>query len=86
MFTPELLSEERGEFVLVSNHDLRSDEGLRISIAYNQARGRFGYAHVPPSLHRCVIVYDIRGQSVPESHLEELRLAFEGIHELRIER
>ena len=86
MFTPELSNEERGEFVLVANHDLQSAEGLRLSIAYNQARVRFGYAHVPPSLHRCVIVYDIRGQRVPESHIEELRLAFEGIHELRIER
>ena len=53
---------------------------------YRQPLASIGYAHVPPSLHRCVVVYDIRGQRVPESYIDKLRSAFEGVHELRIER
>lgn len=38
MFTPEFINEEYGEFILVANHSLVSQESIKLSIAYNLAR------------------------------------------------
>lgn len=66
MFTPEFINEERGEFVLVANHSLASPESIRLSIAYNIARISWGLSQLPPHIQTCRVVYDIRGQSIPD--------------------
>ncbi|MDP9767157.1 hypothetical protein FJP64_04230 [Kosakonia cowanii] len=66
MFTPEFINEERGEFVLVANHSLASPESISLSIAYNIARISWGLSQLPPHIQTCRVVYDIRGQSIPD--------------------
>jgi hypothetical protein len=73
MFTPEFVSEERGEYVLVANHRLDSAECVRLSIAYNRARVAHGATHLPPHIQKCRIIYDIRGQSVSTQTQNQLR-------------
>ena len=84
MFTPELVSEETGEFVLVGNHSLETAEAVAMSIAYHRGRIKYGKAHLPPHVSRCVVHYDIRGQNVPDTVLERLRHELDDSCEVRI--
>ncbi len=79
MFTPEFTSAERGEFVLVANHSLETAEAASLSVEYNAARIRFGLAHVPETLQRCRLVYDLRGQKIEDRTLERVRSALKDI-------
>ncbi len=71
--TPEFISDEKGEFVLVSNHFIGREDNLEMSIAFNKARLVFMKAHLPAHLEKSVIFYDIRGQAVSNSRLTKIR-------------
>ncbi|RKF46168.1 hypothetical protein [Paraburkholderia fungorum] len=73
MFTPEFVSEELGEFVLVANHSLESAEAVHLSIEYNRARIVHGRPHLPLESWKCRLVYDVRGQSVSEVTIDQVR-------------
>ena len=73
MFTPELVSEELGEFVLVANHSLESAEAARLSVEYNRARILYGRPHLPSESWKCRLVYDVRGQSVDDLTIAQVR-------------
>ena len=75
MFTPELVGEERGEYVLVAKHSLSRTEGVRLSINYNRARVVFGAKHLPPHIQKFRDVYNVHGQNVPAKTREHLRQA-----------
>jgi hypothetical protein len=75
MFTPEFVSEERGEFVLVANHNLERAEAIDLSISYNEARIAFGRSQLPENIQQCRLIYDIRGQLVTEPDLTRIRNA-----------
>lgn len=79
MFTPEFINEERGEFFLVANHSLASPESIQFSIAYNLARISYGLSQLPPHIRTCRVVYDIRGQSIPEVVLTQINRALEQV-------
>ena len=79
MFTPEFINEERGEFLLVANHALASPESIKLSIAYNIARISWGLSQLPPHIQTCRVVYDIRGQSIPDQVQAHIRQALEQI-------
>lgn len=74
--TPEFVSEEKGEFVLVSNHFIGRKEGLEMSIAYNRARLAFMKSNLPSHLTNSVLFYDIRGQVISSSRLDEIKETF----------
>jgi hypothetical protein len=78
MFTPEFVSEEQGEFVLLAAHSLESAESVRLSIAYCSARITFGSTHLPRHIQKCRVIYDIRGQAVPESTAAQVVQALQG--------
>jgi hypothetical protein len=86
MFTPEFVSDEQGEFVLVANHRLDNDGLVQMSVEYNRARIAFGKAHVPGHLKLCRVIYDIRGQLVSETSIGEVRQALEGVCNLEFMR
>jgi hypothetical protein len=73
VFTPEFVNQELGEYVLVANHSLESHESASMSVAFNLARIQFGQQHLPGSVRSCRVIYDIRGQTVPQSHIELVR-------------
>lgn len=73
MFTPEFSSTDAGEFVLVANHSLESHESTSLSVEFNRARIAFGLLHAPASMQRCKVIYDIRGQNVPDANVQEVR-------------
>lgn len=75
MFVPEFVLEDRGEFVLVANHNLETPESIRLSIKYNAARIAFGKTQLPPHIQGCRIIYDIRGQSVSNEIVEGVKQA-----------
>ena len=66
MFTPEFISDNKGEVVLIANHSLESDEAIELSIAYNKARIAYGLKHIPSHLRVFRLFYDIRGQSISD--------------------
>lgn len=72
MFTPEFINEEMGLFVLVANHSLESSESVQLSIDYNIARVTYGLSQLPAHIRNCRIVYDVRGQSVPDSVISQI--------------
>ncbi len=74
MFTPEFIIEKRGQYVLVSNHDLESAESIDLSLSYNRARILSGRTHLPARLHTCRVVYDVRGQTVPDATIAHVKL------------
>lgn len=76
MATPEFVSEEKGEFVLVSNHSIGRREGLEMSIAFNKGRLAFMKSNLPSALTKSVLFYDIRGQAVSNSRLNAIREVF----------
>lgn len=73
MFTPEYVSNELGQFVLVANHSLESTEAARLSVEYNRARILHGRSHLPSESWKCRLVYDVRGQSVSELTIDLVR-------------
>ncbi|MHA7846580.1 hypothetical protein [Serratia sp. D1N4] len=77
MFTPEFINEERGEFILIANHSLESAESIQFSIEYNLARISYGQSQLPPHIRSCRVVYDIRGQSIPDAVLAQINQALE---------
>ena len=84
MFTPELVNEGTGEYVLVANHALETGEAVELSIAFNRCRIEHAKRHLPPHVRRCHLVYDIRGQRVPEEIAARLRQEFDAICQFRI--
>lgn len=66
MFTPEFVSSVHGEFVLVANHCLESDDAIRLSIEYNRARIAYGRINMPDEIRTCRVIYDARGQRVTQ--------------------
>lgn len=72
MFTPEFVSQERGEYILVANHSLETSQSVDLSIKYNRARILFSRQHLPQGLKVCRLVYDIRGQVVAASDLDRV--------------
>ena len=79
MFTPEFISDDRGEYILIANHNLESAEAARFSISYNKSRIAFAESHLPPHIKQCRLIYDIRGQTVSEATFTEMRKAFENV-------
>lgn len=79
MFTPEFINEERGEFLLIANHSLASAESIQFSIAYNIARISYGKSQLPPHIRTCRVVYDTRGQSIPDAVLTQVNKALEQV-------
>ncbi|MGJ7975830.1 hypothetical protein ACK2MR_06895 [Providencia hangzhouensis] len=79
MFTPELINEDLGEFILVANHCLASPESIKLSIVYNIARISWGLTQLPPHIRTCRIVYDIRGQSISDQVQAQIRQALEHV-------
>jgi len=73
MFTPEFVRKELGEFILVANHSLESTEAVRLSVEYNRARILHGRPHLPSEAWNCRLVYDVRGQSVSELKIDQVR-------------
>lgn len=84
MITPEFTNEKKGTYILVANHSVEDPKSLQLSIDYNLARIRYASAHLPKSLSKCILVYDIRGQRVSAKTLETLKAAFSHIHELEV--
>lgn len=79
MFVPEFVNEERGEFLLVANHSLASEESVQFSIDYNLARISYGQSELPSHIQTCRVIYDIRGQSLPDAVLSRVSQALEKI-------
>lgn len=77
ILTPEFVIEERGEYVLVANHGLEIAESLKLGVAYNLARIKFGSSHLPNQLQKCHVIYDIRGQSLADGTIDEIKKALE---------
>ncbi len=86
MFTPEFISREAGTFVLVASHSVETPEALQWSVAFNKARIAYGMSEVPDWLHTCRVVYDIRGQRVPDASVAELQDALSGVCNLELMR
>ena len=86
MFTPELTHRDNGTYILLANHAVEDAKSLRLSIDFNLARIRYGSAHLPKGIDKCILVYDIRGQKVGAETIETLEAAFAQIHELRVMR
>ncbi|MCW1834156.1 hypothetical protein OLZ33_19430 [Pantoea ananatis] len=79
MFTPDFINEEQGEFLLVASHSLASPESIKLSIAYNIARMSYGLSQVPSHIQTCRVVYDIRGQSISDLVLAQIKQAYEQV-------
>jgi hypothetical protein len=79
MFTAEFINDEHGEFLLVASHSLASPESIKLSIAYNIARISYGLSQLPSHIRTCRVVYDIRGQSIHDHVLAQVRQAFEQV-------
>ena len=77
MFTPEAVNEERGEYIIVANHHLESEEAARMSITYNLGRIAFGKSQLPPTINSCRLVYDLRGQAVSDTVIDQIRQALD---------
>ncbi|WP_041522119.1 hypothetical protein [Gilvimarinus agarilyticus] len=75
MFTPEFVSEDRGEYILIANHSLENSEAIEMSIAYNRGRIAFGASQLPSHLQSCRLIYDIRGQVVSDNVIDQIRQA-----------
>lgn len=84
MFTPEFSKEDIGEWILVASHSLENEEAVSLSIEYNIARIEFGRTQLPSTFTKCVVVYDVRGQSLPTGFLERVKVALGPYCEVRI--
>jgi hypothetical protein len=72
MVTPEFVSEENGEFVFVACHNVMAGENVAVSIEFNRARILNARKHLPASLARCRLIYDVRGQMPPDAVLSRI--------------
>lgn len=86
MFTPEFIIEDRGEYILVANHNLESTESVQASIKYNKARIAFGTTQLPAQIQNCRLIFDIRGQAVSEATINSINQALAGICNLEFKR
>lgn len=86
MFTPEFVVPHRGEFVLVANHSLESDEAVRLSIEFVLARIAYGATQLPPEIRVCRVVYDIRGQRVVDAAISSIEKAVEALAQMEFRR
>lgn len=84
MFTPELVNEELGTYVLAANHPLETEKAVELSIGYNAARIRFASNHLPEHIRKCILTYDVRGQHVSPSAISRIEAAFAHIHRLEV--
>jgi hypothetical protein len=84
MITPEFAKTETGNYVLVANHFVETEQSLELSIAFNRARIRYAEANLPQSLSKCTLVYDVRGQNLLPETVEIIRAAFSDIFELKV--
>ena len=75
-FTPELSNVDQEQIILISNHDLSTFEATELSIAYNRARIAHGLRHLPKGSWKWTLFYDVLGQRLPTSHLDEVQQAF----------
>ena len=86
-FAPEFVSESRREVVLVSNHSLANDEAVLRSIAFNLGRVQHGRAHLPgPEPWTLRLIYDIRGQDVSTTVVEEIASALGSAAQIEFKR
>ncbi|WP_312382407.1 hypothetical protein [Atlantibacter subterraneus] len=86
MFIPEFTNEESGEFILVANHSLTCAESIQFSIKYNLARISYGKCQLPPHIQTCRVIYDIRGQSIPDAVLAQINRALEQVAHVEFKR
>lgn len=86
MFTPEFISDSKGEYVFVASHSLENQEAVELSVRYNKARIAFGSKHLPQHIKSCRIVYDIRGQSVPDLTIKNITEALGAVCTLEFKR
>lgn len=84
MFTPEFSNTENGEYILIASHCLENEAAVKLSIEFNLARIAYGQAHVPQQFTHCRLIYDVRGQNVPETVLEDIRHTFSLVCDLEI--
>ena len=84
MFTPELVDENTGSYILIANHFVENDAALELSIAYNLARIRFGSNQLPDHINKCMLVYDLRGQKVELDTIDKIESAFSHVYKLEI--
>jgi hypothetical protein len=86
VFTPEFINEEIGEFILVANHNLESEDSAQLSIEYNLARISYGLSQLPAHIRTCQVIYDIRGQSIPDAVLALVSRALEHLATVEFKR
>lgn len=84
-FIPEFTSDSGDEFVLISNHNFVPNNGFEMSVAFNRARVAHARKHFPSPNAKCMLVYDLRGQVVSDVSREQLRNAFTGLCELKLD-
>jgi hypothetical protein len=83
MTCPEFSSPQKGEAVFVASHRIETAEALRLSIAFNRARIEHARKHLPPTLPRCVLFYDLRGQHYSADSPADIQHALGSICEVR---
>ncbi len=86
MFTPEFSSLEKGEYVLVANHNLESPESVELSIKFNKARIAYAAQNLPPKIQKCRLIYDIRGQNVTQLAVNDVTESLSAICEMEFKR
>jgi hypothetical protein len=79
MFTPEFVSNDQTEYVLVSNHNLSTDDHIHTSINFNLARIAFGKANLPKNFSKCKLIYDVRGQFIDDLKSKSIENDFAGL-------
>lgn len=84
MITPELIVPNRSEFIFVANHGLQTEEALTRSLAFNRARIAHARKHLPCELSRCVVTYDLRGQTVSAVFQKRIHVELADLAEVRI--
>ena len=83
MITPIVIKQETGEYMLLANHCISSEESLEMSIAFNRARIKHALAHLPKNIDKCILRYDTRGQYLSRKKENRLRQEFSHIHEIQ---
>lgn len=86
MFTPEFVSEQDGTVLLVANHCLETPEAVALSTGFQRARIVAGRRHIPPSLQTWRVIYDARGQNLPDSSIVQIRASLADLCDLEFKR
>lgn len=86
MITPEFVREKHGEFILVANHNLETEENVARSIDYNLARIINVRRHLSTALSRCRLIYDIRGHAPWSGALERIEITLADICTIEVKR